>query len=83
MDRQDGDVSTDKRERSGKMQIEQPGPAELLNTKHKGSTSTTVATERLEKKHKGNDIGMVEDIVTIPGGQQVYTLCSYTARPRR
>ena len=37
----------------------------------------------LRRNTKGNDIGMVEDIVTIPGGQQVYTLCSSSARPRR
>ena len=46
------------------MQIEQPGPAKLREKKPKGSASTVVATERLEKRHKGNDIGMVDDIVT-------------------
>ena len=56
------------------MQFEQPGPAELLEKKHKGSTSTTVTTGRLEKRHKGNDIGMVDDIVAVPGGQQVHTV---------
>ena len=73
MDPQDGEVNTDKRERSGSMQIEQPGPEELLEKKHKGSASTTVATERLEKRHKRNDIGMIDDKVTVPGGQQVHT----------
>ena len=74
MDPQDGEVSTDNRERSAGMQIEQPGPVELLEKKHKGSASTTGARERLETRHKGNDIGMIDDIVTVPGGQQVHTL---------
>ena len=33
-----GEVSMDKMERSGSMQIEQPGPAELLKKKHEKAT---------------------------------------------
>ena len=38
------------------------------------NASTTVATERREKRQKGNDIGMVDDIVAVPGGQQVHAM---------
>ena len=75
------EVSTDNRERSGSMQSEQQGPAEPLEKKHKGSASTTFATERLEKRQKSNDIGMDDDIVTVPGGQQVHN--SRNSRVRR
>ena len=34
----------------------------------------SVATERREKRRKGNDIGMVDDIVAVPGGQQVHAM---------
>ena len=78
MDEQGRLVSTDNRERSGSVQIEQPGPVEPLEKKHKGSASTTAATERLAESHKGNDIGMVDDFVTVTCGQQVHT--AHTAR---
>ena len=48
IDQQDGGVSTDKRERSGSMQIEQSGAVELLEKTHKGSASTTASTERID-----------------------------------
>ena len=41
---------------------------EPLGKKHKRSASTVVATKRLERD-KVNDIEMVDDIVTAPGGQ--------------
>ena len=41
---------------------------------HKSSATTAVATERCEKRHKGNDIGMVNDTVTVPCGQHVHTM---------
>ena len=49
-------------------------PAEPLEKKHKDSANTTAATERLGKKHKGNDIGTFENIVTVADDQQAHTL---------
>ena len=62
-DQQGGEASTKKRERSGSMQIEQPRIR--FEKTHKGSATTTAAAERLDKKHKGSDSGMVEDVVIV------------------
>ena len=54
--------------------MHQPGPVEPLEKKHKDGASTTVAKERFDNIHIGNDIGMVDYTATVPGGQQVHTI---------